>query len=87
MTKPAPSRSAQFGTSERSSAERRYRRIRRTAPESKAQVGVIDKEKTNQVTLDSGARATCRPAELLTEAPTKPKLKGVRFRATNGEDL
>ncbi len=49
--------------------------------------GGIDKEQAIKVTLDFGARASCWPAGLLTEVQTKPKLKGVRLRASNGEDL
>ncbi len=50
-------------------------------------VGGVDKGQMIQITLDSGAGASCWPAELLPEVPMKPKLKGVRFRAPSGEDL
>ena len=66
-----PWRPVRFGTSERSSAERRRRRARRDV-----QVGGVDKEKVTQVTLDSAAGAHCWPIGLLEKVPMKPKLKG-----------
>ena len=74
-----PWRPVRFGTSERSSAERRRRRARRDV-----QVGGVDKEKVTQVTLDSDAGARCWPIGLLEKVPMK---RGVRFRAANGKDL
>lgn len=40
-----------------------------------------------QITLDSGAGASCWPVEWMPEVPMKPKLPGVKFRAANGEEL
>ena len=59
----------------------------RTDVKTDVKVGGVDKGEMIQITLDSGAGASCWPAELLPEVPMKPKLKGVRFRAASGKDL
>jgi hypothetical protein len=48
---------------------------------------VDEQKKMIEITLDSGAGASCWPAGLLPEVPLKPRQKGVRFRAANGEEL
>ena len=40
-----------------------------------------------QITLDSGAGASCWPAEWMPDVPMKPKQPGVKFRAANGDEL
>ena len=48
------------------------------------------KKKNNkkvEVTLDSGAGASCWPEKLMKNIPMGPKVKGVRFRAANGTEL
>ena len=42
------------------------------------------KTKAIEITLDSGAGASCWPAKLLKKIPMKEKDKGVRFMAANG---
>ena len=76
-----------IGAVKRGTKQSPHTTYRTDVPESRVQVGGIDKEKTIQVTLNSGGGASRWPAGLLTEVPMKPKLKGVRFRAANGEDL
>ena len=39
------------------------------------------------ITLDSGAGASCWPAEWMPGVPMKPKQPGVKFRAANGDEL
>ncbi len=58
------------------------RRGRRDVP-----VGSVCKKGFLQITVDSGAGASCWPAELMPEVPLKTKQRGVRFQAANGEDL
>jgi hypothetical protein len=45
------------------------------------------KTKNVQITLDSGAGASCWPEKLLKGVPMKPKDKGVKFKAANGAEL
>jgi hypothetical protein len=45
------------------------------------------KTKKIEITLDSGAGASCWPRGLLKKVPLKPKMKGMRFRAANGSEL
>ena len=45
------------------------------------------KVKTIEVTVDSGAGASCWPVKLLKEIPMGPKAKGVKFKAANGTEL
>jgi hypothetical protein len=45
------------------------------------------KTKTVQITLDSGAGASCWPQNLLKKIPMQAKDKGVRFKAANGTEL
>ena len=45
------------------------------------------KKKSIEVTLDSGAGASCWPSNLLKEVPMGPKVKGLRFKAANGTEL
>lgn len=45
------------------------------------------KTKTVQITLDSGAGASCWPQNLLKKIPMHAKDKGVRFKAANGTEL
>ena len=40
-----------------------------------------------QITLDSGAGASCWPAEWMLGVPMKPKQPGVKFRAANDDEL
>ena len=40
-----------------------------------------------QITLDSGAGASCWPAEWMPDVPMKPKHPGVKFRTANGDEL
>jgi hypothetical protein len=50
-------------------------------------VNAINKKEVLQITLDSGAGASCWPVELLKEVPMKPRQKGVKFKAANGTEL
>ena len=52
-----------------------------------AGAGEDAKKKTVEITIDSGAGASCWPASLLPEVPMQAKDKGVRFRAANGTEL
>ena len=45
------------------------------------------KTKTVQITLDSGAGASCWPQNLLKKIPMHAKDKGLRFKAANGTEL
>ena len=45
------------------------------------------KTKAIEITVDSGAGASCWPAKLLKKIPMKEKDKGVRFKAANGTEL
>ena len=45
------------------------------------------KTKTVQITLDSGAGASCWPQNLLKKVPMQAKDKGVKFRAANGVEM
>ena len=45
------------------------------------------KTKAIEITVDSGAGASCWPAKLLKNIPMKEKDKGVRFKAANGTEL
>ena len=45
------------------------------------------KTKAIEITLDSGAGASCWPAKLLKKITMKEKDKGVRFKAANGAEL
>lgn len=40
-----------------------------------------------EITIDSGAGASCWPSGLLKKVPMRPKDKGVRFKAANGTEL
>ena len=40
-----------------------------------------------EITLDSGAGASCWPQRLLPKVPLRPKAKGMRFKAANGTEL
>ena len=45
------------------------------------------KMKSVEITIDSGAGASCWPQNLLKKVPMQPKAKGVRFKAANGTEL
>jgi hypothetical protein len=47
----------------------------------------VSKTQSVQITLDSGAGASCWPQKLLPKVPIQEKDKGVRFRAANGTEL
>lgn len=56
--------------------------------EKEVMIQTVDEEKNKlEITLDSGAGASCWPVGLLPELPMKPRQKGVRFRAANGAEL
>lgn len=54
---------------------------------NKMEVDDVAKTKAVQITLDSGAGASCWPQKLLPKVPMHAKDKGVRFRAANGTEL
>ena len=45
------------------------------------------KMKSIEITIDSGAGASCWPQNLLKKVPMQPKARGVRFKAANGTEL
>ena len=53
----------------------------------KMEVENDSKTKAIEITVDSGAGASCWPAKLLKNIPMKEKDKGVRFKAANGTEL
>ena len=53
----------------------------------KMQVDEGPKTTSIEITIDSGAGASCWPSRLLKKIPMHPKDKGVRFKAANGMEL
>ncbi len=48
---------------------------------SRMEVGSTEAKKNIELTVDSGAGASCMQEKLLKDDPTGPKLKGVGFKA------
>ncbi len=51
---------------------------------SRMEVDSAGAKKQIDVTVDSGAGASCWPEKLLKHIPMGPKLEGVRFKAVSG---
>ncbi len=54
---------------------------------SRMKVDSAEAKKKIEVTVDSGAGASCWPEKLLKDTPMGPQLKRVRFKAANGAEL